>query len=201
LSLLADAREAAASMSYQKPQLDLTGIGLSAEGLDALTQQLLPLELPELQSRLERLSDTGAKEEKIYALNLDYMAKNLDGALAERLLSTPLTERRRISALDFLRAKAHLLSNDELRARLTEPRVQLITYGKDAERHDLTPGTTCRIGRYGFRVKEVAKGGRRDVRVVLYYDRIPSLLGLKTWLPDLFQRAFRLRRSLQRVVQ
>lgn len=201
LSLLADARDAAASMSYQKPQLDLTGIGLSSEGLDPLTQQLLPLELTELQARLERLSDAGTKEEKIYALNLDYMAKNLDAAQAERLLSTPLTERRRISALDFLRAKAHLLSNDELRARLTEPRVQLITYGKDAERCDLAPGGTCRIGRYGFRVKEVAKGGRRDVRVVLYYDRIPSLLGLKTWLPDLFQRVFRLRRSLQRVVQ
>lgn len=201
LSLLADARDAAASMSYQKPQLDLTGIGLSADGLDALAQQLLPLDLAELQARLERLSDTGTKDEKIYALNLDYMAKNLDAAQAERLLATPLTERRRISALDFLRAKAHLLSNDELRARLTESRAQLITYGKDAERRDLVPGATCRIGRYGFLVKEVAKGGRRDVRVVLYYDRIPSLLGLKTWLPDLFQRAFRLRRSLQRVVQ
>jgi hypothetical protein len=35
---------------------------------------------------------------------------------------------------------------------------------------------------------------------VLYYDRVPSLLGLKTILPDAFQRAFRLRRSSQRIV-
>jgi hypothetical protein len=46
----------------------------------------------------------------------------------------------------------------------------------------------------------VGRGGRRDARVVLYYDRIPSLFGLKTWLPDFLQRAFRLRRSSQRVV-
>jgi hypothetical protein len=37
-------------------------------------------------------------------------------------------------------------------------------------------------------------------RLVLYYDRIPSLFGLKTWLPDVVQRIFRLRRSSQRVV-
>ena len=35
---------------------------------------------------------------------------------------------------------------------------------------------------------------------MLYYDRVPSLLGLKTILPDFFQRAFRFRRSRQRVV-
>jgi hypothetical protein len=47
---------------------------------------------------------------------------------------------------------------------------------------------------------EVARGGRRDVRLVLHYDRIPSLLGLKTWLPDRFQQVFRFRRSSQRLV-
>jgi hypothetical protein len=46
----------------------------------------------------------------------------------------------------------------------------------------------------------VARGGRKDVRLVLYYDRVPSLLGLKTVLPGAFQRAFRFRRSSQRVV-
>ena len=48
-------------------------------------------------------------------------------------------------------------------------------------------------------VKDVAAGGK-DVRLVLYYDRVPSLLGLKTILPDAFQRAFRFRRSSQRIV-
>ena len=45
-----------------------------------------------------------------------------------------------------------------------------------------------------------SRGGRKDARLVLYYDRVPSLFGLKTILPDLFQRAFRFRRSSQRVV-
>ena len=57
-----------------------------------------------------------------------------------------------------------------------------------------------RIGQYGFLVQDVGKGGRRDVRLVLHYDRIPSLLGLKSWLPDRFQQIFRFRRSSQRVV-
>lgn len=201
LSLLADAREATATLHYQRPQVDLTGIGLASDGVDALSQQLLVLDLDALRKRVEELSDHGTKEEKIYALNLDYMAKDFDTAQAEKILTTPLTDRRRVPSLDFLRAKAHLLSNDALRARLTEPRVQLATYGRDGERKELAPGATCRIGRYGFRVKDVARGGRKDVRVTLYYDRIPSLLGLKTWLPDIFQRVFRLRRSRQRVVQ
>jgi hypothetical protein len=57
-----------------------------------------------------------------------------------------------------------------------------------------------RIGRYGFVVHELERGGRRDVRVVLYYDRVPSLLGLKTILPDRLQRLLRFRRSRQRTV-
>jgi hypothetical protein len=38
------------------------------------------------------------------------------------------------------------------------------------------------------------------VKVLLHYDRVPSLLGLKAVLPSRFQRAFRLRRSSQRLV-
>ena len=49
-------------------------------------------------------------------------------------------------------------------------------------------------------VKDVSRGGRKDARITLYYDRVPSLLGLKTILPDVFQRAFRFRRSRHRVV-
>jgi hypothetical protein len=44
------------------------------------------------------------------------------------------------------------------------------------------------------------RGGRKDVRLVLYYDGVPSLLGLKTVLPDAFQKVFRIRRSSQRLV-
>ena len=107
---------------------------------------------------------------------------------------------RSISATDFLRAKAHLLSDETLRRALLDPRLQLLGYGRGAERKELKPGTPVRIGPYGFLVQDVSKGGRRDVRVVLHYDRIPSLLALKSWLPDRFQQVFRFRRSSQRVV-
>ncbi|HWX23796.1 MAG TPA: hypothetical protein VN083_02085, partial [Vicinamibacteria bacterium] len=167
---------------------------------DSPTQRLMPLPLDELKKALEALAESGSKEEKIYSLNLDYMAKNLEPAEVERILAGPLADRRRTGALDFLRAKVHLLSNDELRRRLTDPRVHMVTYGKQGARKDLLPGAPAHIGRYGFLVKDVGRGGRRDVRLVLYYDRVPSLLGLKTILPDAFQRFFRFRRSSQRIV-
>jgi hypothetical protein len=200
LCLVGDPREASATLTYQAPALDLTGVGVDTTGMDPVTEHLLPQGVDELKRSLERLSDEGTKDEKIYALNLDYVAKNLDPGEAERTLVKPVPERRRTPAAEFLRAKAHLVSNDGLRRKLSDPRVQLVTYGKDGERKELGPGVQARIGRYGFIVKDVAKGGRRDIRLVLYYDRVPSLLGLKTLLPGVFQRAFRFRRSSQRVV-
>jgi hypothetical protein len=118
----------------------------------------------------------------------------------QQVLLTPVPERRRIAPVDFLRAKAHLLGDEALRRKLTEPRVYMTTYGRDAEKKELAPGGLARIGPYGFVVKDVGRGGRKDARMVLYYDRIPSLFGLKTWMPDVVQRVFRLRRSSQRVV-
>ena len=200
LSLVNDVKAASATVTYQKPPTELTGVGLDVDGLDTQTLHLLPLGLEDLRRALEEYSDGGSKEEKIYALNLDYMAKNFDAKEAERLLTMPATERRKVPALDFLRAKAHLLTNEPLRRKLTEARAQIVSYGKGGERKDLAPGTLAKIGRYGFVVKEVSRGGRKDVRLVLYYDRVPSLLGLKTILPDGFQRLFRFRRSSQRVV-
>jgi hypothetical protein len=76
----------------------------------------------------------------------------------------------------------------------------MTTYGREADKKELAPGGTARIGPYGFVVKDVSRGGRKDARIVFFYDRIPSLFGLKTWLPDVVQRAFRLRRSSQRIV-
>ncbi|MFI5183209.1 MAG: VWA domain-containing protein [Vicinamibacteria bacterium] len=200
LSLVADVKAAAATLTYQTPPTELTGVGLDTQGLDGQTLRLLPLGLEDLRRALEAYSDGDSKEEKIYSLNLDYMAKNFEAREAERILTMPSTERLRVPALDFLRAKAHLLTNEPLRRKLTEPRAQLMGYGKGADRKDLAPGTLVRIGRYGFIVKDVNRGGRKDARVVLYYDRIPSLLGLKTFLPGAFQRLFRFRRSSQRVV-
>jgi hypothetical protein len=200
LSLVPDAKEAAGTVTYQTPQLELTGAGVDRENLDSLTLKLLPMNLEELRRALEGYTEIGSKDEKIYALNLDYMAKNFDARQAERILTASAAERRKTPALDFLRAKAHLLSNEALRRKLTGRRVVLSIYGKKAERKELEAGTPVRLGRYGFVVKEVSRGGRRDIRIALYYDRVPSLLGLKTILPDFFQRAFRFRRSNQRVV-
>ena len=60
--------------------------------------------------------------------------------------------------------------------------------------------STVRVGPYVFLVQDVVKGGRKDAKVLLHYDRIPSLLGIKNWLPAKLQRAARFRRDSQRVV-
>jgi hypothetical protein len=200
LSLVGDAKDAVATVTYQPPPVDLSGIGFETSGLDAPTQKLLPLGLDDLRRAVEQFGESGTKEEKIYCLNLDYMAKNFEPAEAEKILTGPMADRRRIGALDFLRAKVHLLSNEELRKKLTEARATIVTYGKGAVRKDLVPGGFVKIGRYGFLVKDVGRGGRKDVRLVLYYDRVPSLFALKTILPDFFQQLFRFRRSSQRIV-
>jgi len=200
LSLVGDPRDATATFTYHPPALDLTGSGVDLTEADPDTRALVPLSLDELRHALAERSERGSKDEKIFALNLDYMAKNLGAAEAERVLLTPVAERRRIPAIDFLRAKAHLLSSDALRNALLEPRVTVATYGKGGERKEARPGVTVQIGPYRFVVQDVAKGGRKDVRLILHYDRIPSLLGLKNWMPGRLQKAARFRRNSQRVV-
>jgi hypothetical protein len=200
LSLVPDTKEASATFTYQAANLDVTGVGIDTTGLDTTVAWLLPLPLDELRKAIDDINTKGTKDEKIFALNLDYVAKNLDPKEAERILTSAGPARRAISATDFLNAKAHLLSDETLRKALLDARAQFIGYGKGGERKELKAGTAIRIGPYGFLVQDVAKGGRRDVRLVLHYDRIPSLLALKTWLPDRFQQIFRFRRSSQRVV-
>jgi len=198
LSLVADAREATATFTYQASALDVTGTGVDATDLDEISRRLLPLGLEEFRKTLTDLSTWGSKEERIHALNLDYMAKNLDAREAERILTS--SDRRGIPPLDYLRAKAHLSSNDALRERLLAPRVVAASYGKSAQRKELTPGERFRIGRYVFLAGKLGRGGRKDVRLPLYYDRVPSVLGLKTILPKAFQRLVRFRTSSERIV-
>jgi hypothetical protein len=200
LARVGDAKDALASVVYQAPNLDLTGKGLDTDGLEPTGLRLLAMDLDTLRTALDEMSGGGSKDEKIFVLNLDYMAKNMEPSEAERLLTMPIPERRRMAPLDFLRAKAHLVGNDSLRKRLTDARVHYTSYGKNAERKELGPGHAVRIGRYGFLVQDVSRGGRKDARLTLYYDRVPSLLGLKTILPDFFQRWFRFRRSSQRLI-
>lgn len=200
LSLAADARAAAATFTLLGGSLELSGSGLDTDGLDPRDAALLPLGLEEVRRKLEEATDAGSREDKIHALNLDYAARSLLAEEVERVLTRPTGERSRTAAVDFVRAKVHLALDEGLRQRLLEPRVQVVTYGKDAGRNEVAAGGAVRVGRYGLVVREIARGGRKDARVVLCYDRVPSLLGLKTILPDLFQRAFRFRRSRQRVV-
>jgi hypothetical protein len=200
LSLVADARAANATFTLQAASFDLAGAGLDTSGLDARDAALLSLGLDETRRALESATDTGTREDKIHALNLDYAARSMTSEEAERLLTRPSGERARLAAVDFVRAKVHLAFDERLRRRLLEPRVQVVTYGKDAARRELVGGASLRVGNYGFLVREISPGGRKDVRLVLYYDRVPSLLGLKTLVPDLLQRAFRFRWSRHRVV-
>jgi len=105
-----------------------------------------------------------------------------------------------VAPLEFLQAKAHLLVNQSLRQKLTDAKVQLQGYGQGAERKELAKGDAARIGPYVFRVLSISKGGRKDVQLVLNYEKVPSLMGLKSLLPEGFQKLFRLRRSNWRVV-
>lgn len=200
LSLVGQADDATATFAWKTPAVDLAGKGLALDGADDLTCSLLALDLDDLRRALADMSSEGSKEDKIHALNLDYVARNFDAAEALRILSTPPAARGRIPPLEFLRAKTHLLSNDDLRKTLAEPRVELTTYGHDEAKVELAPGDAARVGPYTFLVKDVSRGGRKDVRLYLYYDGVPSLLGLKRWLPNVFQRVVRFRRSSQRLV-
>jgi len=200
LSLVEDPRGAAASFTLQAREPELTGAGLDVSGLDPRDAALLALGLDAMRRALEAATDSGTREDKIHALNLDYAGRGLEPREAQRLLLSSPAERARIPALDFVRAKAHAALNEGLARQLLEPQLNVVTYGKEASRQRVGQGGSLRIGRYGFVVRELARGGRRDYRLVLSYDRVPSLLGLKTILPDVFQRAFRFRRSRQRVV-
>jgi len=200
LSLVSDAREASATFTLRRPEIDLAGTGLDTSGLDANDAALLPLDLEGLRQTIETATDSGTREEKIRALNLDYMAKSMSAADAERILTRPTAERAHLPAIDFVRAKTHLALSDTLQERLLAPRLHLATYGRDGARRELKPGETVRIGRYGFAVQDLTLEGRKDARLALRYDRVPSLLGLKTILPGYFQRALRFRRSRQRAV-
>ena len=200
LSLVGDPREATATFTLRPPDLDLSGAGTDLSDADAETRALLPLSLEELRRTLEEYTESGSKEQKIFALNLDYMAKNLAASEVERALTTPVAQRAHIPAIGFLRAKAHLLGNDALRHKLLDPRVHVQSFGKDGEKKEIHAGSTVHVGPYVFLVQDVVKGGRKDAKVLLHYDRIPSLGGIKSWMPAGLQRAARFRRGSQRMV-
>jgi hypothetical protein len=199
LSLAADARSAVGTFTLQLAGLDLAGAGLDTASLDPRDAVVLPLTLDELRRALETATDSGTREEKIHALNLDYAARSLQADEVARLVAAS-GSRARVPAIDFVRAKTRLALDEPLRRSLLEPRVHAVTYGKAGTRQEIAPGGRVRLGRYRFVVRDIEKSGRKDARLVMRYDRVPSLLGLKTILPGWLQRAFRFRRSGQRLV-
>ena len=51
-----------------------------------------------------------------------------------------------------------------------------------------------------LKAKRLIRPIRKDVKLLLHYERVPSLLGLKAVLPSRFQQVFRLRGSSERLV-
>jgi hypothetical protein len=103
LSLVADPRSAAATLVLQRPRGDFGAHDLDASDLSPADAALLPLDLDELRTRITTLIDSGSREEKIHALNLDYMAKSMSAEEVERILASRAVDRGRTPAVDFLR--------------------------------------------------------------------------------------------------
>ncbi len=199
LSLVESARHAAATLTFLSPDEEFSPEGLNLQELDELSRQLIHLSIPDLRRKMEELQQ-GSKEGTIYALNLDYIANGFDSTQAEKILATPVGERRKANPLEFLRAKAHLLHNDQLFDKLIQPRIRFIAYGRQVDKRELHVGSEVKIGRYTFRVTDLSPGGRKEYRLVLAYYKVPSPLWLKRIVPGSIQSVLRLRRSHQRVV-
>jgi hypothetical protein len=201
LSLVESSRGAVAMFTAQDDSVALPPAGFPLDGLDALSAELIELPLPALREKLETLSREGNKDEQIYALNLEYVAKDMEEPRVERLIGSSPAERKKLPANDFLRAKVHLLHNEKLGKKLTGACVAAKTYGLKAAEQELRPGSKIQLGRYEFRIDELTRGGRKDYRLGLSYDRVPSPLFLKRLVPPRIQRALRLRRSHERTVR
>ena len=163
LSLVEDPRTAAASFTLQAREPELTGAGLDTSGLDPRDAALLRADLDGVRRALEAATDSGTREDKIHALNLDYAARGLDSREAERLLLSSPAERARIPALDFVRAKTHLAFDEGLRQRLVEPRVQLVTLRQGRHAPGARPGRRrCGSAATASWCASSARGGRKD---------------------------------------
>ncbi len=201
LSLVESSKSAVAMLTAQEDSVALPPAGFALDGLDQTSAALIALPLPALGEKLEALAREGNKDEQIYALNLEYVSKDMEEPRVERLITSSPAERKKLSANDFLRAKVHLIHNEKLRKKLTGSCVVSKIYGLNAQEQELRPGSKIQLGRYEFRVDELTRGGRKDFRLGLSYERVPSPLFLKRLVPGSIQRALRLRRSHERIVR
>lgn len=201
LSLVESSKNAVAVLTAKEQSTELPPTGFVLDGIDDIAKDLIQLPLEELQARIALLSKEGTKDEQIYALNLEYVSRDMEEALVERLITSAPAERAKLGGLDFLRAKVHLLHNEKLRKRLTGPTILCKIYGTKSEEYELRHGSKVRLGRYELRVDELGTGGRKDIKLGLTYENVPSPLFLKRFVPGKIQRVLRLRRSHERVVR
>ena len=201
LSLVESSRNAVAGLTAKEESIELPPTGFFLEGMEEIARILVELPLPELGERIEYLTTNGTKDEQIYVLNLEYAAKDMEEPRVERIITSAPSERTKFPPLDFLRAKVHLLSNEKLRKKLAGPCVACKIYGVRVQEHELRPGSKVGLGRYEFRVDELTKGGRKDFKLGLTYESVPSPLFLKRIVPGSVQRALRLRRNHERIVR
>jgi hypothetical protein len=201
LSLVESSKNAVATLTAQEESTALPPTGLSLDGLDATARSLISLPLSDLRERLDLLTREGSKDEQIYVLNLEYVARDMEEPRVERILTSAPGERRKLAAVDFLRAKVQLLHNDKLVKKLAGACVLSKGYGAQHHEQELRPGSRVQLGRYEFRVDELTRGGRKDYKLGLLYERMPSPLFLKRVVPGAVQRALRLRRSHERIVR
>ncbi len=96
LSLVESSKSAVAMLTAQEDSVALPPTGFALEGLDAISQELIVLRLPELREKLESLAGEGNKDEQIFALNLEYVAKDMEEPRVERLLTSSPSERKKV---------------------------------------------------------------------------------------------------------
>jgi len=85
LSLVESSRQAVAVLTARKESTELSPAGYSLSSLDPTAAALIELPLPALRERLAELAQNGDKDEQIYVLNLEYVAKDMEEARVERV--------------------------------------------------------------------------------------------------------------------
>ena len=200
LSYVDSSKRAKVMMTAYDASTEVSPEGIDFSTLDARSAELVRMPLESLRKELERLSATDNKDDQIFALNLEYVAKDLAPAAVEQILTSSPTERDRIRGMEFLRAKVHLLHNPELSQKVTSPKLVYKVYGIKPKEKELRPGGRLSLGRYGFRFEDLRRGGRKDFRLELVYERVPSALWLKRIIPSRLQKIIRMRRSHERIV-
>ena len=200
LSLEESSRHAVCMLTLKEQSTEIPPHGLPLDNIDPTARSLIELPLEELSERMQHLAKEGDKDEQIYVLNLQYVANDMEEAFVERLIKSAPEERAKFGPLDFLRAKVHLLDSEKMMKKLAGPSVDCKIYGLDSSHHELRPGSKIQLGRYAFRVDELSKGGRKDYKLILSYESVPSPLFLKKVVPGAIQRLLRMRRTHERIV-